>query len=56
MNTTTKDDGEIQHWHIHLELDEQGDPQLIIHKTGERVPVRERAARAKEIWEMKKFL
>jgi len=39
MNTTTNDDGEILHWHIHLELDEQGDPQLIVHRTSERVPV-----------------
>ena len=39
LNTTTNIDGGIQHWHIKLELDEQDDPQFIIHRTGERIPV-----------------
>lgn len=39
MNISTDENGDVYHWHLHLELDEHGDPQLIIHETRERVPV-----------------
>jgi len=38
LNATEKD-GEPHHWHIHVVLDEKGEPSLVVHKTGERLPL-----------------
>lgn len=38
LNVSEKD-GELHHWHIHIEHDDSGEPSLVLHKTGERIPL-----------------
>ncbi|OEJ65970.1 hypothetical protein [Magnetovibrio blakemorei] len=40
LNTSEKD-GALRHWHIHIEHDDNGEPSIVVHKTGERLPVSE---------------